>query len=352
MKRLLVNDVRSCIPGTLTFWDDLIEWFGCEFVGARYDVLADVADTVGRDASLIIRNATYFGPLESSKTVPTISLLQDIITEGPGREMQEEVIKSSHTVVYNSAFTASKYKARFKKHDGPSDADVAIALRDRIIPLPVDFSLFEPGNAMGLQQALSLPSGCVCWIGASQEPAASIKGWDIFLKIVRTNPDLNFVAVFKDAMPGYAPPNLRMFVKLTHKELVKVIGACRVGLCTSRVESQHLAGIEMGACGLTIVAPPVGCYFNRKDITGILVNESTPEQFTGAIRHCLSMLSDPLKVREYWRKEFDKPVIRAAWEKLINEVESLAIEHGLSAVADRATDLGRPNLSTTFRKGD
>lgn len=324
MKRLLVNDCLTCIPGTRTFWHDLQEWFGCEFCGGDYSILAKEAeerleyfldDSYAGDEypNLIIRNASYFPPIAT--TVPTVSLLQDISPDGETRKMQEEVIKSSRIVVFNSTFTASKY---------------AISLADplqqnyRIIPLPVDFSLFQPQNAYALQQALSLPDNCICWIGAQSE----IKGYDTFLQIVRRNPDLCFVAVFKDNAPGYGPPNMRTYTKLTHEELVKVIGACRIGLCTSRTESQHLAGIEMGACGLPLVVPPVGCYWNLKpgDWPGSFFDHRDgPSAIATILRATLSLDNKlgrtPDTIRAYWKARFDKPIIKKQWEDLVDAVE-------------------------------
>ena len=84
MKRLLVNDMMTTIPGTKTFWHDLQEWFGLKFIGADYSMLTDhvKAEMAGisdnyEGTSLIIRNASYFGPIKTD--VPTISLLQDIM---------------------------------------------------------------------------------------------------------------------------------------------------------------------------------------------------------------------------------------------------------------------------------
>ena len=304
MKRLLVNDALTQIEGTKTFWHDLQEWFDMEFLGGDYATLAEVASA--HHPFLIIRNASYFGPIQSD--VPTISLLQDIFPDGESRTMQQKVIESSQAVVYNSMFTHSKY-----------NIDTAHRIRE-IIPLPIDFSVFEPGNVMGLQTAYALPDGCVCWIGAQSE----IKGWDIFLQVVRQNPDISFVAVFKDSIPIQMPPNMRAFHRLPTGELVKAIGACRVGLCTSRMESQHLAGIEMGACGLPMVAPPVGVYYDRKDdFPGFVMKEGTePQHYATAIRLCMEKQIDRDKVRAYWKEEFDRPVIKAAWTKIVEEVEN------------------------------
>jgi len=306
MRRLLVNDYLTTIPGTRTFWHDLQEWFAMTYVGGDYGSLAEAAAqaAAAEKTDLIIRNGSWFGPIEAD--VPTISLIQDIHIAGAVREMQDTVVAGSRAVVFNSEFTASKY-----------EMCKTMAGTIKVIPLPIDFSVFEPGNPMGLQQALSLPDNCICWIGAQSE----IKGYDIFLQIVRRNPDLHFVAVFKDQVPDYVPPNMRAFCLLTHEELVKVIGACRVGLCTSRMESQHLAGVEMGACGLPMVAPPVGTYFERENMPGLVVKDPTTESLASAVRACLSSESNPQHNRDFWQREFDKDIIRSQWAALIEEVE-------------------------------
>jgi hypothetical protein len=306
----------SALPGHRTFWNDLKEWFDMEFVGGEYGHLAEIAERASwveadaKEVPLLIRNASWFQPIRSIVPLPTISLLQDIFEEGPAREMQEAVIRSSHATVFNSMFTADKYSKFY--------GDSALRALSHVFPLPVDFSVFAPGNAMGLQQALSLPDGCICWIGASQGAAGQVKGWDILLQIARLNPDLSFVAVFKDAAPPYVPPNMRTYVRLSQEELAKVIGACRVGMCTSRMESQHLAGIEMGACGLPMVAPEVGIYWKR-NFPGVPISDEG--SYSAAIRGTLPRYFPPDVVREYWRKEFDREIIREKWTALIAEVE-------------------------------
>lgn len=318
MRRLLVNDALSQL-GERTFWHDLQDWFGCEFVGGDYDGLIERLDGVFSEFSdrgatqfpLMIRNASWFGPINYGGK--TISLLQDIFAEGPLREMQEAVIRSSRVVVTNSLFTRAKYVPLtcLPEHD----PDL------RVIPLPVDFDTFEPGNAMGLQQALGLPDRCIVWVGAHEGAAGHVKGWDLFIRVVRTNPDLHFVAVLKDSVPDSFPPNLRCYARLSQPDLARIIGACRVGLCTSRTESQHLAGIEIGACGLPIVAPPVGVYWERKNFPGGTVVEQDPRAYSAAIRNMLTGHWDAQQARAYWFSEFSKDIVRAQWEALVKEVE-------------------------------
>lgn len=312
MKRLLVNDMLSALPDHRTFWHLLKDWFDCEFVGGDYDTLPTQAKEAASyfdlglsewiQASVLIRNASYFGPIETP--VPQIALLQDIMPDGPQRAMQQAVIATCKAVVFNSAFTKSQYGEM-----------------GQVIPLPVDFETFRPGNAMGLQQALGLPAGCTVWVGASQGAAGQVKGWDIFQMIVRLNPDLSFVAVFKDAIPDIIPPNLRAYARVTHEELARIIGASAVGLCTSRIESQHLAGIEMGACGLPLVVPPVGTYWQRENMPGIIESDLNVPAYSAAIRKMREQTFDRDLVRDSWRREFHPEVVRLQWTDLVARVE-------------------------------
>ena len=79
----------------------------------------------------------------------------------------------------------------------------------------------------------------------------------------------------------------------------------------------------MGGCGLPLVVPPVGTYWKRVDWPGCEVTEPTVAAYTQGIRVSIGKVSDAEKrmVSDYWRKEFSKPVIRAQWEKLVQEVE-------------------------------
>jgi len=77
----------------------------------------------------------------------------------------------------------------------------------------------------------------------------------------------------------------------------------------------------MGACGLPMVAPPVGVYFEREDMPGAVVAEPTVENFSTAIRSVLDCPGHPAAIRDYWYREFSIEVIRKQWETLVSEVE-------------------------------
>ena len=288
----------------------MVEWFDMTFIGGDYRYLAARAEGYAASgASVIVRNASYFRSIVTG--VPQISMLQDINLSGYIREVQDAVLASSSIVAFNNPFTAAKY-------------DAALAPKIRLIPLGVDFSLFERRR----DPALMIPEGAVCWIGASAGAEGPYKGFPMFMSIVRRNPDIEFVGVFKDAAPAHTPRNLRTFTKIPHNVLVGVIGSCSVALCTSDpsnnpVENQHIAGIEMGACGLPMVAPKVGNYWHRADdMPGEVVREHDVTCYSDALRRVLSGPIDRAGIRAYWQGDFDKPVVRGMWEEAILSVEA------------------------------
>ena len=66
--------------------------------------------------------------------------------------------------------------------------------------------------------------------------------------------------------------NVLMSVKesslsLTGTDLeVEVINSCEMLVCTSRVETLHLSGVEASACNLPLVTSDVGIYFNLENL--------------------------------------------------------------------------------------
>jgi len=110
----LVNDCLTTIPGTKTFWHDLLEWFpGLEDKTDGYTKFDHLADKIEKDAEkngppdYIIRNATYFRKLHIK--TKQIALLQDHF-ESPKKLSQLEICNGVDAVVFNSQFTCDAYK--------------------------------------------------------------------------------------------------------------------------------------------------------------------------------------------------------------------------------------------------
>ena len=300
----IVNDVPTCIPGTKTLWHNLLEWIpGAEWASSgNFATLSGYITTcviaTHEKPGLIIRNASYFPHVETD--IPQVAILQDIFPPGPARDMQVAVCRKSVAVVVNSPYTAAQYP----------ELD---ATRLRVIPLPVDFDVFRP---MPEVEKVS----DVCWIGARSH----IKGFDIVSELIKTS-DLTFTIVTKDQTVGESHERVRWISRVPHAELPAVINSCRIGLCTSRQETQHLAGIEMGACGLPMVAPNVGAYFGQDAAPpwGIRVTAPSRESFSVAVGDALRRLSSQLgvaDVRGYWQERYAPSICRESWLKLVAEV--------------------------------
>lgn len=293
----VVNDYLTTIPGTRTLWHDLCEWLDAEWWGdVGYERLADHVETTASyhgNPAVLIRNATWFGPID----VPTktISILQDIMPENSyQRAEQVRVCRESALTVFNSAYTRSRY---------PELASVA----SRVIPLSIDFDLFRPMTVP--------PVADICWIGAP----TWIKGWDVLGEVVHALP-YSFALVVKEPVHRKLADNIRVFDRLPHSELVKIINGCSAGLCTSREETQHLAGLEMGACGLPLVVPKVGAYYNRHDIPGVLC-EGSAKQYVAALDYVMRSNYDSQAVRSYWKMAgFTRDACKQAWKDAVEWV--------------------------------
>ena len=127
----LVNDCLTCIPGTKTFWHNLLEWIPnlCDMTGGYtdYSVLADVIESKleKNQVDYIIRNGTYFRKL--STNIKTISLIQDVIFND---SRQIDVCNNSSVIVFNSKYCESFYRN--------------VSRPTKIIPLGIDFDFFKP----------------------------------------------------------------------------------------------------------------------------------------------------------------------------------------------------------------
>jgi len=244
-KGLLVNDTLTCIPGTKTFLHDLLVWLPELYDKCNgytpYNLLPSNIETQcnnGDKPYYIIRNATYFRPMNIP--VKTISLLQDLSL---GNQEQIDVCNLSDVVVFNSPYTQSHYIDR-------------ITSKSVMIPLGVDFNKFKP-LSVNYSNELGILPNSILFIGAATNTP---KGFDIMMDIIN-NTNYNFCLVMKDGFQ-IDNPRVKVFNRIDHDLLVKVMNSCELLVCTSRVETLHLAGIEAAATGLPLVTSNVGIYYD------------------------------------------------------------------------------------------
>lgn len=250
-KGWLVNDCLTCIPETKTFWHDLLENInGLQDKTFGYTPFNKLARKIEwelfihKKPDYIIRNATFFRPIKTK--VPQICLLQDYYDEEKFLKEQLPVINSCHTTVINSYYIYDKVK---KYLDGQNL---------EIIPMGVDFDFFNP-NLKIEQDTEVLPDSILFTGAATNWP----KGFDLLMEIVE-NTDYNFTFVMKDDFK-INHPRIKVFNKINQTKLKSIMKKCRMAICTSRMETFHLAGVEACAMNLPVAATEVGIYTHLED---------------------------------------------------------------------------------------
>lgn len=318
----LVNDCLTCIPGTTTFWHNLLDWFphlidktnGYTSYGHLAQVIESHIDNsgpinsqdetillpYGKRPDYIIRNASYFPRIH--RDVKTISLVQDVLSE---KHAQIDVINHSSIAVFNTAYVYNKYKSLIQ----PS---VPI----RICPLGVDFNFFAPIA----ERHPEIAPDSIVFIGAANDYP---KGFNIIRMLINNMPDQNFCLIMKDdfsihGLPDYTRHRVKIFNRVPQETVRLLINSCILAVCSSYEETQHLSGIECGACNLPIVAREVGFYYDCKDDTqwGLIATDDT---FIEKITYVKEHLSE-FHPREYLIQKYSTEVCKQNW---INMVESL-----------------------------
>jgi glycosyltransferase involved in cell wall biosynthesis len=302
----LVNDCLTCIPGTKTFWHNLLEWFphlidktnGHTNYAYLAQVIESQIDISGPD--YIIRNASYFPRIH--RDVKTISLVQDVLSE---KTTQLDVINHSTISVFNTAYVYNKYKSLI-------DPSVSI----RICPLGIDFNFFIP---IAERHPDVLPQSIV-FIGAANDYP---KGFNIMRMLINNMPEQNFCLIMKDDFSIHhlqedVRHRVKIFNKVPSSTVRLLINSCILAVCTSYEETQHLSGIECGACNIPIVAREVGIYYDCKDDSqwGVIATDDTFIEKIAYVKDNLSKFYP----REYLIKKYSTEVCKQNW---INMIESL-----------------------------
>ncbi len=290
----LVNDKLATIPGTRTFWNHLTESVP-GLVAQCHDPFITLAEVIEAEAKVdppdyIIRNAAYFRKMDVF--VPTISLVQDIITHQFSRDTLVDVCKHSEVTVFNSEYTRNAY---------PELRNCAY----EIIPLGTDSELFSPQESDG-----SVPCHAVMWVGSGHP----VKGFDLACHLAQSS-TRPWIFVMKD--DAEVPEGIKVFRRVSQEQLALIASSCAVGVCTSREETQHLAGIEMGLCGLPLVTTDVGVYHGREaGAWGCRVSSEWHLDIE------IASLLDRDEVRWYWIENgFGLEACMSSWRNLVTTLE-------------------------------
>ena len=186
----LINDCLTCIPGTTTFWHNLLEWFPDLLDKTNgytdYSILASIIENEleilcnkeKKKPKYIIRNGTYFRKINTD--IKQISLIQDIHNN---KEQQIDVINNSNIVVFNTNYVYEKYKNYINS-----------TILVKICPLGVDFDFFRPLRNSE-EMTLDVLPNSILFIGSSTNYP---KGFNILLDIIGKMKNQNFCLIMKD----------------------------------------------------------------------------------------------------------------------------------------------------------
>lgn len=310
----LVNDQLTCIPGTKTLWHDLLDWLpGLVDKTGDHTPFPQLASKTRNEwlyteeslrPDYIIRNGTFFerfnlyGP-------PIINLIQDVMPTGHLRNQQLSVAHEATKTVFNSEFTKSKYP---ELQNTPNV----------VIPLGVDFKFFEKGWPPTVLSEI-LPKS-ILFVGAEN---IYPKGFDRVMELINST-DYNFCLVMKDDFK-IEHPRVRVFNRVNQMQMRQIYCSCSVLICPSRMETQHLAGIEAAACGLPIIATNVGIYNDAND-WGIQIDQNISEAETiKNFKLALSVVFKEGIVARFSPRStmlclgYDKYACADKWQKLVYE---------------------------------
>lgn len=295
----LINDCLTTIPGTKTFWHDLLEWIPNlkDMTGGytNFNLLADKIENEARVRSpaYIVRNATFFRPLKIH--TKQIVFLQDCY-DGDRKLKQLEVCNSADAVVFNSKFIYNKYKHLIFK---PS----------YVFPIGTDFSFFEP---MGKEKRYD-----IIYVGDSKNYP---KGFNVIRDLI-DNTNYTFALVMKDDFQ-IEHERITVFNRVDHNALRYIYNSSKILVCTSQIETLHLAGMEAGACNIPLVTSDVGVYREFWDTSGcgIKVKEGNWIHFKKAIEKVFENYH-MFEPRNFLLAQgMDKKFCKSSWLNLIEKV--------------------------------
>jgi glycosyltransferase involved in cell wall biosynthesis len=302
----LVNDCLTCIPGTETWWHDMLRWFpNLQDKTNGYTSYPELADRIEKEYNeaeikpdYIIRNGSYFRKLNIN--IPTFALIQDT----QNNKMQTEVINSVDCVVFASKGGYKAYKDRIS----PKNV--------RVIEQSSDFNFWKPIKE---RHPDVLPNSIIFIGDCSYEK----KGFHRVLNLITTMKDINFCLVMKDdttldIIPEDCRNRVKIFNKVDRNTVKLLINSCICGICTSGMEEGHFAGIEIGACNIPMVARPMGCYLDRINDAGQWGEVSSDENFAETIRNVIKN-KDTYSPRKYYSKEYTLERCREKWESVVND---------------------------------
>lgn len=157
--------------------------------------------------------------------------------------------------------------------------------------LPIDTERFRPLDAAASRAALELPmrKPIGLFVGSAQ-PA---KGFPVVRALMDKLPEIHWVLALRGDIPrgDVKRPNLTIIRDLPHDEIPRLYSAADFSVCPSLYESFGYVVAEALACGIPVIASPVGAsrlFLREPPMDRLLVsNPEVTQGFVDAVREVL-----------------------------------------------------------------
>jgi glycosyltransferase involved in cell wall biosynthesis len=251
----IVNDFLGGWLGERTFWNYMLEGIP-EIQGFDHKTLGCHLSQISTEAgkrvstmppdSIVIQNATFLDKVSDANF--TIAFLQDNLRSMGRRDViQESVLRSSQMIVANSHETARSYSE----------------FNPVVISIGIDSSVFySKDNEEELREKYCVPTDRL--VGIFVGDFTEVKGWNEIKRIVDSNPEIFFILVSKRA-EGYEVSNTKCFNKVSQNILAELYNCSDFFILGSPIETQCLAALEAGFCGLPIIMKRTGIFMDFTD---------------------------------------------------------------------------------------
>ena len=185
-------------------------------------------------------------------------------------------------------------------------------LQGQVVPNAVDTAFFKNLDRHQARERLGWPDQSPIGLFVGRPEYA--KGFDIFLEVARSRPDITFVVVGTSTV---TEPNVRVLGDVPHSEMPLIYSAADFLFLPSRYEGFSLAILEASACGLplvvsraayNLVVDPSEC--------GYVAESMQPEEFQRGIQLVLEQ-SSRFAPREAITETYAYESFRKNWRSLV-----------------------------------
>lgn len=269
MKILLINEhILGQVSGEETFWSIFGKYIPNVIALELKNFKGNITEYIKEVNPDVLIYNSLLGNILVPKKTKKIVLLQDNFI------LMDKILPK--TLRQKVSQLLKREKSFFKKNIGIQkeairNSDVVVSVSENVastygvtgpvIPIGTDAELFCPMDKQKVRKELDIPENkkVKIFVGSTH----NVKGFDLILKEIKKDFESLYLIVLKDdKIPNIKMKNVRIYNKVSQKELVKLYNCADLYVGRSRVETLWLAPIEAMFSGVPIDVTPVGIFTN------------------------------------------------------------------------------------------